>query len=157
MRKGWSVFLCFLGVIVLIMAIVISWHYLVLCHYQFTGKNDVGLTLGFWVFLSVLFGGLFLFLGTSFFIQGTPIRWGRLPKNRAFRILSINQFKEKGNKHLLVVPLNKEDANPCYLTLGCNRIPESTMTGQVIVRTNEERLQILTTKELSTEESVTEE
>jgi len=125
------VFVGFLGAVGIAMSMVVSLSYLNTA-YQLTGEAGVSMGLVAWIWFSALFGAMMLWLGTFFFTQGVPISWGRIPKNRAYRILSINQFKAGGSKHLLVVPLNRENADPRYLILNSKRFPKGAMPGHVI-------------------------
>ena len=144
------VFACILGVALLIMAIVVAGHYIAVSYYQlaqFTGADNIAVMPFAWIFISVLFGGVFLCFGAIFLAIGTPNSLDQMLENSAYRILSIDQFEEEGKKHLLVVPLKKENAEPCYFRLDSNNVPESAIVGRVIIKVNG-KLEVLTREEL---------
>ena len=155
MKRGWVFFLGILGVAGILMSMFVSIIYLDDATYQL-GRDGISTGLLSWIFLSAIWGAIMLLLGTFLYTQGTPISLKRIPKNRAFLILSINRFNVEGSIHLLVVPLNKENATPCYLILNSKRFPKSAIPGQVIVKINEKKLQVLTMEDPLTEESPTE-
>ena len=146
MRKIWMVSLFAVGVAGLVMGFLVSVSYLKTA-YQLTGAEGVSVGLFFWIFLSLVIGAVCLSLGVNLLKKGTPCFWEGIPSNRAFCILSINQFNKEGCKYFLVVPIHNEDAVPYYLCLPHGHIPESAIVGRVIIKVNG-KLEVLTREEL---------
>ena len=147
MRKIWMVSLLVIGVAGLAMSFLVSVSYLQIAECQLIGATGVSIGLFLWIFLSLVIGAVCLSLGVRLYYQGTPCFWDGIPSNRAFCILSINQFKKEGHKHCLVVPLHNEDAVPYYLRLlPHSSVPEGTV-GHVIIKVNG-KLQVFTREKL---------